>query len=143
MAEQKTKPTQQSVTDFIGNVASEQMRDDCTVLMKLMKKITGSAPKMWGTSIVGFGEYHYTYDSGHSGHACLTGFSPRKQNISVYAMPVSDKPNPLLDTLGKHKATKGCIYIKKLDDINLTVLEQIIDQSVKALKKKYPATKKK
>jgi hypothetical protein len=137
MPEQKTKPTALSVEDFLGKIADEQTRDDCFALAKLMKKATGSAPKMWGTSIVGFGKYHYKYDSGHEGYACLTGFSPRKQNITLYVMPGFSQHTSLLKKLGKHKAGKGCLYIKKLGDIDEGVLEDLIRQSVDHLKKKY------
>ena len=138
MAEQKTKPTEQSVESFLDNIDDEQVRDDCKTLVKLMKKVTGSAPKMWGPSIIGFGKYHYKYESGHEGDACLTGFSPRKQNISLYVMPGTDEHSDLLKKLGKHKASKGCLYIKKVEDIDLGILEKIIGQSVKSLQKKYP-----
>jgi hypothetical protein len=141
MAEQKTKPTKQSVQDFIAAVADDQMRDDCAVLIKMMKKITGANAVLWGPSIIGFGEYHYTYASGHSGTAPLAGFSPRKPNLTVYAMPV-EGGQPLLEKLGKHKASKACIYIKKLADVDLAVLEKIIAQSVKETQKKYPQKKK-
>ena len=139
MAEQKTKPTQQSVQDFLDKIENEQVRDDCYALIKLMKKITGSEPKMWGPSIIGFGKYHYKYDSGHEGDSCLTGFSPRKQNISLYVMPGITDHQDLLKELGKHKAAKGCLYIKKLDDVDLNVLEKLVKRSVDTLKKKYPA----
>src|SRR5687768_4959518 len=111
MAEQKTKPTEQSVESFLDKVPDEKVRDDCFALVKLMKKVTGSAPKMWGPTIVGFGKYHYKYESGHEGDACLTGFSPRKQNITLYVMPGATQHADLLKKLGKHKAGKGCLYI--------------------------------
>jgi hypothetical protein len=139
MAGQKTKATEQSVEDFLDKVPDEQIRDDCFSLIKLMKKVTGSAPKMWGPSIIGFGKYHYKYDSGHEGDTCLAGFSPRKQNITLYVMPgFSDEGSVLLEKLGKHKAGKGCLYIKKLDDIDTAVLEKLVKKSVDYLKKKYP-----
>lgn len=138
MAEQKTKPTEQSVESFIDNIEDEKVRDDCKILIKLMKKVTGSTPKMWGPSIIGFGKYHYKYESGHEGDSCLTGFSPRKQNISLYVMPGTNEHSDLLKKLGKHKASKGCLYIKKVEDIDLGILEKIIGQSVKSLQKKYP-----
>jgi len=137
MAEQKTKPTERSVSDFLDEIESEQVRDDCSALIKLMKKVTGSEPKMWGPSIIGFGKYHYKYDSGHEGDSCLTGFSPRKQNISLYVMLGIMDHQDLLKDLGKYKAAKGCIYIKKLDDVNVSVLEKLVKGSVDALKKKY------
>src|SRR5687768_14591769 len=108
MAEQKTKPTELSVEHFLDKVADEKVRDDCYTLIKLMSKATGSPPKMWGPSIIGFGSYHYKYDSGHEGDACLTGFSPRKQNITLYVMPGFNQHADLLNNLGKYKAGKGC-----------------------------------
>jgi len=139
MAEAKTKPTEQSVESFLEKIADENLRDDCQKLIAIMKKITGSKPKMWGTSIVGFGKYHYTYDSGHEGDSCLAGFSPRKQNISIYVMLGAFPHADLIEKLGKHKAAKGCLYIKKLDDVNISVLEKLIQRSVATLQEKYPA----
>lgn len=104
-----------------------------------MKKVTGSNPRMWGPSIVGFGSYHYKYDSGHEGDSCLTGFSPRTGNISLYVMLSSSDNTDLLNKLGKHKASKGCLYIKKLEDVDTKVLEILIKKGVDYLKKKYPA----
>jgi len=138
MAEQKTKPTGVSVSDFLDKVENEQVRDDCRKLVKLMKKITGYPPKMWGPSIVGFGSYHYKYESGHEGDACLTGFSPRKGNLTLYVM-AGTQLESLLKKLGKHKASKACLYIKKLEDVDMNVLEKIIAGSVDYVKKKYPA----
>ena len=138
MAEQKTKPTAQSVHAFLENVADEKVRADCFALVDIMEKVTGYPAKMWGPAIVGFGQYHYKYDSGHEGDACLAGFSPRKQNISLYVMPGFADNATLLDKLGKHKAAKGCLYIKKLSDIDQSVLEQLITQSVDYLRNKYP-----
>jgi hypothetical protein len=138
MADQKTKPTEQSVENFLDKVPDEKVRDDCFTLLKLMEKITGFAPKMWGPAIVGFGTYHYKYESGHEGDSCLTGFSPRKTNITVYIMPGFAQHETLLNKLGKHKAGKGCLYVKKLEDINMDVLKTLIEKSVSNLKKKYP-----
>lgn len=138
MAEQKTKPTEVTVESFLGKIENETVRDDCNTLVKIMKKITGAKPKMWGPSIVGFGKYHYKYESGHEGYSCLTGFSPRKPAISLYIMPGYTQHDSLLKNLGKHKAAKGCVYIKKLEDVNVEVLEELIEKSVAFLKKKYP-----
>lgn len=138
MPELKTKPTTQSVESFLDQVPDEKVRDDCYELIKLMKKVTGSNPKMWGPSIVGFGSYHYKYDSGHEGDACLTGFSPRKQNITLYVMGGVSNQASLLEDLGKHKAGKGCLYVKTLKEINIAVLEQLIERSVRFLQAKYP-----
>lgn len=136
MASQKTTPNEQSVESFLDKkVASETVRDDCYTLIKMMKKITKSEPKMWGSTIIGFGKYHYKYESGHEGYSCLTGFSPRKPAITVYAMGY----NPdLLKKLGKHKASKGCLYIKKLEDVDVKILERLIRESVESVKEKYP-----
>jgi hypothetical protein len=142
MAEQKTKATLQSVEDFIKTVEDEQMRDDCRDLVKLMKKVTGSPATMWGTGIIGFGTYHYKYDSGYEGDSCLTGFAPRKGKISLYLMLGANPNTDLLSKLGKHKASKGCVYIKKLEDINTAVLEKLVKHAVDYLKKKYPDKKK-
>src|SRR5688572_22373135 len=138
MPEQKTKPTAVTVQSFLDKVPDEGVRDDCHELVKIMKKITGEAPKMWGASIVGFGEYHYKYPSGHEGYSCLTGFSPRKQNLSLYVMPGFAEKIDLLEKLGKHKAAKGCLYIKKLEDVDVDVLKTLIKATVDYLKIKYP-----
>jgi hypothetical protein len=137
MAEQKTKPTEKSVEDFIAGIADEGVRDDCTELVRIMKKITRKDPVLWGGSIIGFGKYHYKYDSGHEGYSCLTGFSPRKQNISLYVMPGFTEHSDLVAKLGKYKAGKGCLYIKRLSDIDVKVLEALIKESVSYLKEKY------
>lgn len=139
MAEQKTKPTEQSVDAFLDKIPSEQTRDDCRVIMKIMRKVTGSAPKMWGASIIGFGKYHYKYESGHEGDSCLAAFSPRKTAITIYSMLPDSERERLLKRLGKHKSSKGCIYIKKLDDIDVKVLEEIVEGSYKYVNKLYPA----
>lgn len=137
MAETKTKPTKISVKKFIDSVEDEQKRKDSYELIDMMKKITKSEPKMWGPSIVGFGSYHYKYDSGHEGDICLTGFSPRKAAFSIYAM-CGRGYEEYLDKLGKFKqGNGGCIYIKKLSDIDLKALKALITASVKDTKKKW------
>jgi hypothetical protein len=138
MAEAKTKATKESVDDFIKKVEDEQTRDDCRELVRIMKKVTGYPAAMWGPGIIGFGTYHYKYDSGHEGDACLAGFAPRKGKISLYVMPGANNHTDLLGKLGKHKAAKGCIYIKKLEDIDTAVLEKLVKNSVDYLKKMYP-----
>ena len=135
MAEQKTKPTEQTVESFLGKIEKESVRDDCYTLIKMMKKITKSEPKMWGPSIIGFGKYHYKYESGHEGYSCVAGFSPRKPAITVYVM---DYNPDLVKKLGKYKASKACLYIKKLADVDLKVLESVIRESVENCKEKYP-----
>ncbi|MFI5137962.1 MAG: DUF1801 domain-containing protein [Sphingobacteriales bacterium] len=137
MAELKTKPTEVIVESFLDKVPDENVRKDCCTLIKLMEKITGEKAKMWGTAIIGFGQYHYKYASGHEGDICLVGFSPRKANISIYALGYFAAQAEVLNKLGKYKAGKGCLYIKKLDDINLDVLESLIMQSIDFLKKKH------
>jgi hypothetical protein len=134
MAEQKTKPTKNSVDDYIDKIADESMRDDCHALIRMMQKVTGSPPVMWGSSIIGFGKYHYKYSSGHEGEACLAGFAPRKTNITIYAYPIGS----LMESLGKYKSSKGCIYIKRLSDIDIQVLEKVVKASVQELRKRYP-----
>lgn len=141
MAEIKTKQTEVSVTDFIDKVHSEQARDDSRTLIKMMKKITGSPAKMWGPSIIGFGQYHYKYESGHEGTMCIAGFSPRKANMTVYIETEFPQREPLLKKLGKHKSSKACVYFKKLDDIDLDVLEKLVTASIETTRKKYPDKK--
>ena len=140
MAEQKTKPTEVPVKDFIDKVDGEQVRDDCRTLVKMMKKVTGSPAKMWGPSIVGFGKYHYKYASGHEGEAPLAGFSPRKGNLTVYTAGFPNKDS-LLKKLGKAKTSKACIYIKKLEDIDMDILEKIVKESFDHTRKLYPDKK--
>jgi len=138
MAKLKTKETEVSVESFLNKIDNEEVHDSCKGLINIMKKVTGEKPKMWGPSIIGFGSYHYKYESGHEGDMCLVGFSPRAGKISLYVKAGSEKARPFLEKLGRHKASTGCIYIKKLEDINVPVLEKMIALSVKELKKMYP-----
>lgn len=131
MAEVKTKPSKDSVERFLNSVTDEQKRKDSFALLQLMKQITKQEPVMWGNSIVGFGTYHYKYASGREGDWLLVGFSPRKQNLTLYFMSGFDQHANLLKRLGKHTTGKGCLYIKKLDDIDLPTLKQLIRQSIK------------
>lgn len=135
MAELKTKENDASVEAFLNTVEDEQKRKDCFALSKLMEQVTKLGPKMWGGGIVGFGSYHYIYESGHEGDACLIGFSPRKANISLY-LPAAVK-NDLLNKLGKHKVGGGCIYINKLSGIDMDVLKKLTDTSFKYMKEKW------
>jgi hypothetical protein len=137
MAELKTKPTEVTVDSFLDTVTDEKVRKDCFTIIQIMEKVTSEKPKMWGPSIIGFGKYHYKYDSGHEGDYCLTGFSPRKGNLSIYVYAGLPNQADLLVKLGKHKIGKGCLYIKKLDDVDLDVLERMVVQAVDYLKKKY------
>lgn len=129
MAKNKTTETQHSVTDFINSVADEGKRKDCFSIIELIKQQTGLDPKMWGPAIVGFGSYHYIYDSGREGDAPLIGFSPRKDAITFYLSANFTEREELLGKLGKHKTAKSCLYIKKLDDVNLDVLKEMVIRS--------------
>ncbi len=138
MPENKTKPTELSVTDFINSIEDETKRNDCIYVLKLMQEITRSEPKMWGTSMVGFGNYHYKYDSGHEGDMFRAGFSPRKTALTLYIMAGFSRYDELLDKLGKYKTGKSCLYIKKLADIDLDVLRKLIEASVAFMNERYP-----
>jgi len=137
MAELKTKSNDGDVSAFLNAVQDEQKRKDSFVILEKMKKITKAEPKMWGTNIIGFGTYHYKYDSGREGDWFLTGFSPRKQNLTLYIMSGFDRKEEDLARLGKHKSGKGCLYIKKLSDIDSAILDKLITGSVEDLRKKY------
>ena len=134
MAELKTQKNDGSVTDFLNQVENEKKRADSFAILELMEAVTGEEPKMWGTSIVGFGDYHYKYASGREGDWFLTGFSPRKQNLTLYIMSGFSEIDPLLQKLGKHTTGKGCLYIKKLEDVDQEVLKELISQSVEHMK---------
>ncbi|RZJ65739.1 MAG: DUF1801 domain-containing protein [Flavobacterium sp.] len=136
--ETKTKATQVSVTDFISAVPDETKRSDSFKLVELYQKLTGFEPKMWGPTIIGFGSYHYKYASGHEGDAPLAGFSPRKDALTFYFEPVYDEKEDLLSKIGKHKVSKGCVYVKKLADIDMGILEQMIVASMNHTRKMYP-----
>ncbi|HWA18220.1 MAG TPA: DUF1801 domain-containing protein [Devosia sp.] len=139
MAESKTKPTEVSVGEFIAQVEDPQKRADSAVLIEMMKRITGEKPKMWGPSIVGFGRYHYKYDSGHEGESCLAAFSPRKAEFSIYLWPQAEAwREKLLARLGRHRMGKGCLYVKRLDGIDLKVLEELVQRSYQAARERYP-----
>lgn len=135
----KTTETSSSVTDFINLVDDEQKRKDSLTIIKLLKKISGKQPKMWGPSIIGFDSYHYKYDSGHEGDAPLLGFSPRKAAISLYIYAATEQNKKLLEKLGKYKMGKSCIYIKKLADLDEAVFNKIAQNTLEHYKKKYPA----
>ena len=137
MAELKTKLNDASVTGFLNSIEDEKKRKDSFIIIDLIKQITKMEPKMWGTSIIGFGTYHYKYKSGREGDWMKTGFSPRIQNLTLYIMCDVQKYKDLLQKLGKHKTGKGCLYIKKLEDINLDILTELITHSVDYISKKY------
>ncbi|PXY46076.1 DUF1801 domain-containing protein [Flavobacterium hydrophilum] len=140
MAKNKTTETTYNVIHFINTVEDEVKRNDAFELLKIMQEVTGFEPKMWGTSIIGFGSYHYKYASGHEGDAPLVGFSPRKDAISLYLYSSFENKDELLSKFGKHKAGKGCIYIKKITDIDVKILRLMISTSVNELKILYPST---
>ena len=134
--ENKTKQTSVSPASFIKQIEGEQKRNDSNELVALMKRITGKPPKMWGPSIVGFGTYHYKYESGREGDMPLTGFSPRKPSLVLYLGPGMQDAK-LLARLGKHKVSKGCMYINKLHDVDRDVLREIVEKSVAEMRKRY------
>jgi hypothetical protein len=137
MAELKTKVNKASVEKFLNGVKDEQKRKDSFTILEIMKKITKEDPKMWGPSIVGFGKYHYKYESGREGDMCITGFSPRKNALTIYILPGFLKYDPLMKKLGKYKTGVSCLYIKKLEDVDMKILKDLISESYKYMKKKY------
>ena len=140
MAEGKFKPAEMSVTEFLTQLDDPQKRADSKVLIEIMGRVTGKKPRMWGYGIVGFGEYHYKYASGREGDAPIAGFSPRKPEFSIYLDGHEDNEvrNELLARLGKHRMGKGCLYVRRLDQIDLTVLEQLVRNSMDTVKAAYP-----
>jgi hypothetical protein len=133
MAENKTQPTDQDVTDFLNSVAHDTRREDGFALLQMMSEITGETAVLWG-NIVGFGSYHYKYESGREGDMPLMAFSPRKQSMTVYIMPGFDEYDEMLGQLGKHKIGKACLYINKLADVDETVLRQLIKHAYDHMK---------
>ncbi len=138
MSELKTTVNDADVKEFINSVADYKKRKDCYILLEMFTNITGEKPKMWGSSIIGFGKYHYKSErSKQEGDWLLTGFSPRKQNLTLYFMDGFDDLEDLLQGLGKHKTSKGCLYISKLEDVDLGILEDLIKKSYLAMKEKH------
>ena len=137
MAELKTRKTGASVTAYLGTIADSQKRADCKAIAKMMRDATGNRAKMWGSSIVGYGSYDYKYASGHGGSWPICGFSSRAQNITIYIMPGFSKFENLMTKLGKYKTAKSCLYIRRLDDVDRRVLEQLIVGSVKEMRRRY------
>ena len=131
MAEPKTKPTTASVKKFIDSIEDEKKRKDSRSILTMMRQITGERPKMWGASIVGFGTYHYKYATGREGDWPVTGFSPRKQALTLYIMSGFTKDDALLKKLGKYKTGKACLYIKRLEDVDETILRKLIARSIR------------
>ena len=140
MAENKTQATEADVSGFVANVEPERRRTDSERLLDIFAEVTGYEPKMWGPSMIGYGSYHYKYDSGREGDFLATGFSPRKANLSLYIMPGYQDYQPILDRLGKHKLGKSCLYINKLDDVDEDVLKELIRTGLDDLNKKWPVT---
>ncbi|MEM9058108.1 MAG: DUF1801 domain-containing protein [Pseudomonadota bacterium] len=137
MSTNKTVKTGATVSGFLATVDNAQRRADCRAVMKIMREVTGKRAAMWGPSIIGFGSYHYTYDSGREGDMCLTGVSPRKQNLAVYIMPGFERYGALLKKLGKHKTGRSCLYLNRLDDVDAAVLRKLIERAVADMRKKY------
>jgi hypothetical protein len=137
MAELKTKQNENDVIEFLNKIDNEQRKSDCFTLYKLFRDLTGEEPKMWGESIVGFGNYHYKYDSGREGDWFLTGFSPRKQNLTIYFMSGFGEFDEIMRSLGKYKTGSSCLYLKKLADIDQEKLKTLAEKAFDYMKKKY------
>ena len=137
MAENKTKPTDASVEGYIASRASEQQRIDCQELMALLKKVTRRQPRMWGSSIVGYGSYKYTYNSGRTGEAPLAAFAIRGRELVVYVVAEGEKQKSLLSKVGKHQMGKCCLYFKRLADLDKAVLEKLVVGSISEVKRRY------
>ncbi len=140
MAELKTKETTESVAAFLDRVSEKGRRDDCYAVVDIMRDITKEEPKMWGSSIVGFGRYRYKYESGREGEWMITGFSPRKGDLTLYVMPGFEPFADLMKRLGKYKTGKSCLYIKKLDDVDVGILKKLLEKSVKLMAAKRGQT---
>ncbi|EPG73103.1 PF08818 domain protein [Leptospira fainei serovar Hurstbridge str. BUT 6] len=138
MAESKTKPGMESVSDFLKKINDKNVRESCTKINEIMKQVTKEKAVLWGSGMVGFGKYHYVYESGREGDMFLVGFSPRKSNITIYIMPGFEEYKDLLSKLGKCKTGKGCLYIKTIRDVNTDVLEELIRKSFHRMREKYP-----
>ena len=139
MADNKTQPTLVSPNDFIEALDHPRRKADSLVLLDVMTRMTGWEPTMWGPSLIGFGQYHYKYESGREGDFFRIGFSPRKANMTVYIMPGYQDFSDELSRLGKHKLGKSCLYINKLDDVDMDVLEEIFEKGLKIMAQKYPS----
>ena len=137
MTENKTKESDASVDAFLDAVENDERRTDCKTLLNLMAEVTGSEPRMWGSSMIGFGSYHYRYASGREGDWFITGFSPRKKALTLYIMPGFDGYDDLMGRLGKHTSGKACIYVRRLDDIDLEVLKEMVLASVLHMRAQY------
>nr|WKN35380.1 DUF1801 domain-containing protein [Tunicatimonas sp. TK19036] len=138
MATLKTQPNDRDVTEFLASIEDIQRREDCFKLLTLMQEITGETPQYWHSNIVGFGTYHYRYESGREGDWFITGFSPRKQNLTLYIIAGFDKYEELMNQLGRHKTGKSCLYVNRLADIDMKVLRELIARSVHFMREKHP-----
>jgi Domain of unknown function (DU1801) len=138
-AENKTRPEKESVAAFINAVENETRKSDAKTILTMMKKVTGEKPVMWGPSIIGFGRHHYKYESGREGDSLNVGFSPRKANMVLYVLGSLKDDDPLLSKLGKYKRGRACLYINKLEDVDVKILEKIVGKSYKATKKRWAA----
>ena len=137
MADNKTRPTRASVTAFMATIGDREMRADAKKVAAMMRRATGKRARMWGPSIVGYGSYHYRYESGREGDFMITGFSPRKQALTIYIMPGFSRFEGLMSKLGKYKTGKSCLYIKRLADVDEAVLERLIGESVRYMRAHY------
>ncbi|WP_262692963.1 DUF1801 domain-containing protein [Kordiimonas aestuarii] len=138
MAENKTRETDASVAEFLSGVSPEARRKDAITILELMERMSGHSARMWGPGIVGFGSYHYVYESGREGDMCRIGFSPRKTSLVLYIMPGFSDTDDLLARLGKHKTEKSCLYINKLADVDMMVIEEMIERALAYMQEKYP-----
>lgn len=137
MSENKTQPTEASVEEYLVSRANEQQAADCRALIALCRKVTKQPPRMWGPSIVGFGAYRYTYESGRTGESPLAGFAVRGRELVVYLSCEASAQEQLFARLGKHRFTKSCLYFKRLDDLDRSVLEQLVVNSIEAVRQRY------
>ncbi|HNL65782.1 MAG TPA: DUF1801 domain-containing protein [Ferruginibacter sp.] len=136
-ANNKTTENNDSVAAFVKKITDADRRKDCQAIIDIMEKQSGFPAKMWGSAIIGFGTYHYVYESGREGDAPLVGFSPRKTEFALYLSSEFDKRDELLKQFGKHKTAKACVYVKKLEDVNVDVLKKMISNSIKHTRAKY------
>jgi hypothetical protein len=139
MSDLKTKPTDASVAEHLARIADPSRRQDCEAVVDLMRRVTGEEPKIWGTGMIGFGTYRYRYETGREGDWPLAGFASRKDSLTLYIMAGVDRFPALLQKLGKHKTGKGCLYVKRLSDVDTRVLEELVRNSVEHVRKTYPA----
>jgi len=137
MAEAKTKPTSASIDEYLKSRASPDQIADCKILMSMLKRVTNEQPKMWGPSIVGYGSYSYRYESGRTGESCITGFAVRGKELVVYLVAEGPEQQQLLAKLGKHKIGKSCLYLKRLVDVDTTVLESLVAKSVSEVRRRH------